>query len=350
MCLVDHARASTAWVPDMVDAVDDLRPRAGLSLLVGVEVKMLDRTGLLDSPEPVVGVDHILIADHQYPSEDGPVQPTDVRRMLAEGSLLPAEVAECLVEATVGATGRRERPIVAHRSASFESLACTKTCSTNDSFATLQHAHDVAGSWSKSTRSGGAPARWSSPNSHGRASGWSPDPTATRVAALGSSVTCAKSSAGWRPSWLQPPPFVNPWRRATCGVIGCSCDVLSARPVHAPRQAGRLMCSWLRSVPTTACGQHLASARGDVRPVGFADVDLLAVRGDERGELALWGAEDGQAAEVGDSGVLCRIGLVDAVQVRHGGAQAGGLHRGHADPHDLCPGGGGQRHEALHPL
>jgi len=66
MCLVDHARASTAWVPDMVDAVDDLRPRAGLSLLVGVEVKMLDRTGLLDSPEPVVGVDHILIADHQY--------------------------------------------------------------------------------------------------------------------------------------------------------------------------------------------------------------------------------------------------------------------------------------------
>jgi putative hydrolase len=114
MCLVDHARASTAWVPDMVDAVDDLRPRAGLSLLVGVEVKMLDRTGLLDSPEPVVGVDHILIADHQYPSEDGPVQPTAVRRMLAEGSLLPAEVAECLVEATVGATGRRERPIVAH--------------------------------------------------------------------------------------------------------------------------------------------------------------------------------------------------------------------------------------------
>jgi putative hydrolase len=53
LCLADHVRHDSAWVPDFVSAVDALRPVPGLDVLAGVEVKILDRTGRNASAAPM---------------------------------------------------------------------------------------------------------------------------------------------------------------------------------------------------------------------------------------------------------------------------------------------------------
>jgi len=113
VCLVEHVGADTTWVPDLVKAVHNLR-RASLRVLVGVEAKLLDHSGRLDLPESIEGLDHVLIADHQFPSDEGPLSPSRVRAMLALGKLDAQTAVECLVEATVGAMALVDRPIVAH--------------------------------------------------------------------------------------------------------------------------------------------------------------------------------------------------------------------------------------------
>ncbi|HKH87621.1 MAG TPA: PHP domain-containing protein, partial [Acidimicrobiales bacterium] len=113
ICLVDHVHEDTTWVPDLIDAVHHLR-RAQLRVLVGVETEILDRGGRLDLPDSVAGVDYVLLADHQFPSDAGPVSAYSVRAMLARGELDAEGVVECLVDAIVGAMARVEHPIVAH--------------------------------------------------------------------------------------------------------------------------------------------------------------------------------------------------------------------------------------------
>ncbi len=73
--LADHVRQGSAWVPDFVAAVRELRPGPGLEVLAGVEAKILDGAGELDLPRSLRGVDRVLIADHQYPGDHGPVPP-----------------------------------------------------------------------------------------------------------------------------------------------------------------------------------------------------------------------------------------------------------------------------------
>jgi putative hydrolase len=103
LCLADHVRRDSAWVPDFLSAVEALRPAAGLVLLAGVEAKILDRTGQLDLPENATGVDRVLIADHQFPADLGPVHPARMRQALADRLVTPGEVIECLVDAIAGA-------------------------------------------------------------------------------------------------------------------------------------------------------------------------------------------------------------------------------------------------------
>ena len=114
ICLVDHVRATTQWVPQLVEAVNAIRPSADLLVLVGVETKILNAAGDLDLPVGVEELDHILIADHQFPSEGGPMSPSVVREMLLSGEMDPTEVIEMLLEATVAAMGNVERPVIAH--------------------------------------------------------------------------------------------------------------------------------------------------------------------------------------------------------------------------------------------
>ncbi len=118
LCLADHVRHDSAWVPDFVSAVDALRPVPGLEVLAGVEVKILDRTGRLDLPECIGGTDVVLIADHQFPGDLGPVHPRAMRNAIASGLVTAGEVIDCLIDATAGAlmtaTQLDQRPQLAH--------------------------------------------------------------------------------------------------------------------------------------------------------------------------------------------------------------------------------------------
>ncbi|QIM19420.1 PHP domain-containing protein [Leucobacter coleopterorum] len=83
--LVDHVRGSTTWVPEYLAAVRALPVPDGLSILTGVETKVLDVSGALDLPALPAGIDRILIADHQFPSGEGPLSPSTVVERLATG-------------------------------------------------------------------------------------------------------------------------------------------------------------------------------------------------------------------------------------------------------------------------
>ena len=82
VCLADHVRQGSPWVPDFVAAVREVRPVPGLEVLAGVEAKILNRAGELDLPASLRGVDRVLIADHQYPGDHGPVPPQDMQDAL----------------------------------------------------------------------------------------------------------------------------------------------------------------------------------------------------------------------------------------------------------------------------
>ena len=114
LCLVDHVRADTTWVPELVVTARDLAARAPLTVLVGVEAKILDADGTLDLPADADSVDHVLVADHQFPGESGPVGPSTVGAMLERGELRAGDVVAQLVEAMVAAMHRVERPVLAH--------------------------------------------------------------------------------------------------------------------------------------------------------------------------------------------------------------------------------------------
>lgn len=104
--LTDHVRASTAWVPEFVAAVAAEKVPDGLTVLTGVEAKLLDVTGAVDTPADLVvgpgGVDAVVIGDHQFPGLDGPWSPEATRERLAAG--LPADDAlDLLIEASIRA-------------------------------------------------------------------------------------------------------------------------------------------------------------------------------------------------------------------------------------------------------
>lgn len=103
--LVDHVRQSTTWVPEYLSAVRALSVPEGLTVLTGVEAKILDAAGTLDIPVLPAGIDRILIADHQFPGVVGPLGPTAVRERIAEG-WAAEDVLDQLVEALI-ATMRR---------------------------------------------------------------------------------------------------------------------------------------------------------------------------------------------------------------------------------------------------
>lgn len=111
--LVDHVRQSTTWVPEYLSAVRGLAVPAGLTVLTGVEAKILTAAGDLDIPALPEGIDRILIADHQFPGVDGPLGPTAVRERIAEG-WAPDDVLDQLVNALIDAMRRHPGNQLAH--------------------------------------------------------------------------------------------------------------------------------------------------------------------------------------------------------------------------------------------
>jgi putative hydrolase len=115
LCLVDHVRRDTAWLPRFTAAVSQYRAEPGMRVLAGVEAKILDTSGALDVPPGLDGIDVVLIADHRFPAGSGPVHPAEVRAAIQDGGLRAAEAIEQLCQATAAALGGVDRqPLVAH--------------------------------------------------------------------------------------------------------------------------------------------------------------------------------------------------------------------------------------------
>lgn len=118
LCLADHVRRDTSWLAEFVDAVSAYRRLPGLRVLTGVEAKILDTTGQLDLPRAADGLDLILIADHQFPGEAGPLHPARLRTAIEQGELSAQDAIAHLIRATVRAAARVRKigivPLVAH--------------------------------------------------------------------------------------------------------------------------------------------------------------------------------------------------------------------------------------------
>ncbi|WP_426593165.1 PHP domain-containing protein [Cellulomonas sp. McL0617] len=107
--MVDHVRRDTTYVPEFLAAVRALPRIEGLTVITGVEAKILDAGGTVDAPADVLasvgdpgGPDRILLADHQVPGPDGPWSPRATLERIVDG-LDPADVIEMLVTATIRA-------------------------------------------------------------------------------------------------------------------------------------------------------------------------------------------------------------------------------------------------------
>ena len=115
LCLVDHVRRDTEWLPEFTAAVAPFRKQQGLRVLAGVEAKILDTSGRLDLPPVLDGIDLVLIADHQFPGDGGPVHPTQAREAIGRGGMTAAEAIERLCEATANALDATDRRrVLAH--------------------------------------------------------------------------------------------------------------------------------------------------------------------------------------------------------------------------------------------
>lgn len=111
--LIDHVRVSTAWVPEFLAAVAAQSVPEGLTILTGVETKILNTAGDLDVPPNLTGIDCVVIADHQFPGTDGPWSPDATKQAIA-GGLAPSEATGMLVDALNAAMERNPGSQLAH--------------------------------------------------------------------------------------------------------------------------------------------------------------------------------------------------------------------------------------------
>lgn len=112
---VDHVRVDSDWLDSYVAEVERMRGETEITLLCGIEAKLLDAAGTLDLPPRLpAGVDRIYAADHQVPLGDGHAHPRDVKARLESGELGSDEVFDDLIDATIGAAGRYDDVVIAH--------------------------------------------------------------------------------------------------------------------------------------------------------------------------------------------------------------------------------------------
>jgi putative hydrolase len=111
--LTEHVRMSSDWIPTFVAAVAELDVPLGLTVFTGVEAKILDSSGAVDVPSALPGIDGIVIADHQFPSPDGPWLPHEVRRHL-DADLTEVDALDLLISGLTGAMRRYPGNQLAH--------------------------------------------------------------------------------------------------------------------------------------------------------------------------------------------------------------------------------------------
>ncbi|MEM1025213.1 MAG: PHP domain-containing protein [Myxococcota bacterium] len=111
---VDHVRRDSCWLPGFVEAVRLLSRETPVTLLCGVEAKLLDEEGRLDIPEATPGVDVIFAADHRVPLGSQCHDPKQVRAGLEDGSLRAEQVIDALVRSSCRAMQSDRRVAIAH--------------------------------------------------------------------------------------------------------------------------------------------------------------------------------------------------------------------------------------------
>jgi putative hydrolase len=136
--LIDHVRMSTTWVPEFLADVRREPPRDGLTIVTGVEAKILNSRGDVDIPSGLVvgrgGVDVVVIADHQFPGTDGPWSPDWTRERIAAG-LSPADALDILVTALDGAMRSIEGGQLAHCFSILPKIGLDESDLTDDQLA-----------------------------------------------------------------------------------------------------------------------------------------------------------------------------------------------------------------------
>ena len=145
ICFADHVRRDSPWVADYTAAVAALRPVPGLDVVAGVEAKILDSQGHLDLPAWLPAVDRVLIADHQFPGEAGPVHPRDIRAQLVAGQRSAEEVIDGLISATVRALDQVAIPQLAHLFSLLPKMGLAEAAVPGAALATLARAARRAG-------------------------------------------------------------------------------------------------------------------------------------------------------------------------------------------------------------
>lgn len=162
--LVDHVRVSTPWVPEFCAATAKLQQtEQHITILTGVEAKMLDSSGRLDIPAelrtgPGGGdrVDRVLIADHQYPGPDGPWSPSKVLAARTAG-LSAASIVDTLVTATIGAMGAVEDGQLAHLFSLLPKMGLTEDDVLDEHLTALAAAALAHGTWVEVNEKWGCP-------------------------------------------------------------------------------------------------------------------------------------------------------------------------------------------------
>lgn len=162
--LVDHVRMSTTWVPEFLAVAGSLRAQAGdITILTGVEAKILDASGRLDlppglrtGPARANRVDRVLIADHQYPSPDGPWSPSKVLAERAAG-LSSATIIDTVVGATVAAMSTVDHAQLAHPFSLLPKIGLDEADLLDEHLSALSAAVVACGAWVEINEKWGCP-------------------------------------------------------------------------------------------------------------------------------------------------------------------------------------------------
>lgn len=158
ICFADHVRSATVWVDEYARELRIAAAHADLEVLCGVEAKILDAAGHVDLPPDIPPLDRILIADHQYPSSDGPLPPAAVRHLLDAGRLTAHGAVETLVVATAQAMRHVARPQLAHLFSLLPKIGIEESAVTDEHLDVLVTAASQTGAVVEANERWGCPS------------------------------------------------------------------------------------------------------------------------------------------------------------------------------------------------
>jgi len=105
----DQMGPDTTWLSAYADTIRRARRRTELNLRIAAEVEVVRRDGWLAWPADLGYLEAVSVSVSRLPLADGPVAPREVRALLAAGKLIPEQVAEIVVTATIKGMDRASR-------------------------------------------------------------------------------------------------------------------------------------------------------------------------------------------------------------------------------------------------